>query len=315
MPKNIYMNGAKANNIYWNGTQAKKVYFNNVLVYSGAFEFSYTGAYTTEGDFGGNFVIRFLTSGTLTVTDKGDVSSVDWFAVGGGGCGGQSGDSEGGGGMGGGGGYTSTVRGAAVPTSIQIIIGAGSTEYTTYNNLVSAGASYAAGVINANGGRSAFIATAWRDNRQTDGWSKYAASGGSGGGTGGYSLNASRGGSDGSDGIEASYSHPQLHDKLGGIGQGTTTREFGESTGKLYSGGGGGGAQATATSTPTPGGDGGGGAGALAPSNYSSTYISPSPGAENTGGGGGGGAKTSSAVNLIHGASGGSGIVCVRNHR
>lgn len=314
MPKNIYMNGAKANNIYWNGTQAKKVYFNNVLVYSGAFEFTYTGAYTTEGDLGGDFVIRFLTSGTLTVTDKGDVSSVDWFAVGGGGCGGQSGDRDGGGGMGGGGGYTSTVRGATVPTSIQIVIGAGSTEYTISGTLVSAGASYAAGVINANGGRSAFGATAWRNSWETQEWIKYAASGGSGGGTGGYAFYATQGGSDGSDGVESVYSSSTSHDKLGGIGQGTTTREFGESTGKLYSGGGGGGQKSTSTPTPAPGGDGGGGAGALAPSQFSSTSMAPSPGAANTGGGGGGGASESKA-DLIHGASGGSGIVCVRNHR
>ena len=65
------------------------MYFNNVLVYSGAFEFSYTGSYTTEGDFGGNFVIRFLTSGTLTIIDHGDTGgSYDLFAVGGGGGGG-----------------------------------------------------------------------------------------------------------------------------------------------------------------------------------------------------------------------------------
>lgn len=315
MPKNLYMNGAKVQTPYYNGAKVKKVYFNNVLVYSGAFEFSYTGAYTTEGDLGGNFVIRFLTSGTLTITDKGDVSSVDWFAVGGGGCGGQSGDREGGGGMGGGGGYTSTVRGTTVPTSIQIVIGAGSTEYTTYETLVSAGASYVPNVINANGGRSAPNATSWRYSWETKDTWKYGASGGSGGGTGGYSTIATRGGSDGSDGVESAYSDHSTHDKLGGIGQGTTTREFGESTGKLYSGGGGGGAAATATSTPMPGGDGGGGAGALAPSDYASTYIVSSPGAENTGGGGGGGAKGSFGSNVIHGASGGSGIVCIRNHR
>lgn len=309
MPKNLYMNGAKVQTPYYNGAKVKKVYFNNVLVYSGGFEFTYTGAYTTEGDLGGNFVIRFLTSGTLTVTDKGDISSVDWFAVGGGGCGGQLEEDFGGGGMGGGGGYTSTIRGAAVPTSIQIVIGAGSSEYTTYETLVSAGASYVPNVINANGGRSAFFASAWRSDYETVESLQYGASGGSGGGCGGNPYDTTRGGSDGSDGVESSPN------RLGGIGQGTTTREFGESTGKLYSGGGGGGGKATSDSTPMPGGDGGGGAGALAPSDYSSTSIAPSPGAANTGGGGGGGAKERAYVNVMHGASGGSGIVCVRNHR
>lgn len=318
MSNTLRYNNTIPNNIYYGGSTVQNVYYNNTKVWSASrpFAFTYTGAYETEGNLEGNFIIRFKTSGTLTITSHGNNTNglYDWFAVGGGGRGGRPSGSDGGGGMGGGGGYTSTVRGVAVPTSIQIVIGAGSSEYTTYNNLVSAGASYAAGVINANGGRSAFISACWRNSSSED-WAKYFASGGSGGGTGGYSLNATRGGSDGSDGVESGSSHPYLHDKLGGIGQGSTTREFGESTGKLYSGGGGGGAQATASSKPMPGGDGGGGAGALAPSNYASTYIASSPGEANTGGGGGGGAETLSSTNIIHGASGGSGIVCLRNAR
>lgn len=293
MPKNIYMNGAKANNIYWNGAQAKKVYFNNVLVYSGAFEFTYTGAYTTEGDLGGNFVIRFLTSGTLTITDHGDTGgSYDLFAVGGGGGGGWYSDPSGvlpfGGG---GGGYTKTSLGVALSVgSYQIKIGAGGGQNVD-GQTTSFGSQ-----LSVSGGTAA-----------KEFWSSSDVpySGGDGGSGGG--PNHGNGGSDGSNGTK-------LYESIAGVighGQGTTTREFGESTGILYAGGGGG----AAYDSRHPyyfGGAGGGGNGAR---RYTGTteVVTAIAGTPNTGGGGGGGLNWPDAD--YYGASGGSGIVCIRNHR
>ena len=106
---------------------------------------------------------------------------------------------------GGGGGYTKTVKGVsiAIATPYTVTIGA------------SSGTSSAFGA-SANGASG--------------------ANGGSGGGGGGSSSGTpGNGGSNGGNGTAGNVSQ-------GGTGQGRTTREFGESTGKLYSGGGGGGA-------------------------------------------------------------------------
>lgn len=297
MPKNLYMNGAKVQTPYFNGAKVKKVYFNNVLVYSGAFEFSYTGAYTTEGSLEGNFVIRFLTSGTLTITDHGDTGgSYDLFAVGGGGGGGWYYD--GGQGLkpfgGGGGGYTSTKLGASLSVgSYSITVGAGGA-YNTDGQTSSFSSN-----LSAAGGTAA--------KNYKDYYIPY--SGGDGGSGGGKCYG--NGGSDGSDApaVSATAGIP-------GKGQGSTTREFGESTGVLYAGGGSGGTTGETGRPPTTGGAGGGGNGVYfyLDSNRRWAFNSPTPGAANTGGGGGGGAwylydKT------IYGAAGGSGIVCIRNHR
>ena len=85
-----------------------------------------------------------------------------------------------------------------------------------------------------------------------------------------------------------------------GKGQGTTTREFGESTGTLYAGGGGAGGNGSAQAK---GGSGGGGNGAW-------NGNQPTSGAANTGGGGGG-----MYYNLTNVGKGGSGIAVIRNHR
>ena len=107
--------------------------------------------------------------------------------------------------------------------------------------------------------------------------------GGTGSGGGGTSsTNAGAGGTDGGAGL------------LGGRqGQGTTTREFGETDGDLYSGGGGG-----ASSSNNFHAEGGAGGGAKA----------GTAAADNTGGGAGG-----SEFGVAW--TGGSGIVVVRNHR
>lgn len=160
---------------------------------------------------------------------------------------------------GGGGGYTKTVKGIsiAIATPYTITIGA------------SSGTSSAFGA-SANGASN--------------------ADGGSGGGGGGSSSGTSGdGGSNGGNGTAGNVSQ-------GGTGQGTTTREFGESTGKLYSGGGGGSAANAGAA-----GDSTAGAGAA----YGGAAKN---GAANTGGGGG-------AAYAGTAGRGGSGIVIIRNAR
>lgn len=160
---------------------------------------------------------------------------------------------------GGGGGYTKTVKGVsiAIATPYTVTIGA------------SSGTSSAFGV-SANGASG--------------------ADGGSGGGGGGSSSGTSgNGGSNGGNGTAGNVSN-------GGTGQGTTTREFGESTGKLYSGGGGGSAAYAGAA-----GDSTAGAGA----NFGGAAKN---GVANTGGGGG-------AAYSGTAGRGGSGIAIIRNAR
>lgn len=160
---------------------------------------------------------------------------------------------------GGGGGYTKTVKGVsiAIATPYTVTIGA------------SSGTSSAFGA-SANGASG--------------------ANGGSGGGGGGSSSGTpGNGGSNGGNGTAGNVSG-------GGTGQGTTTREFGESTGKLYSGGGGGSAANAGAAGDSTAGAGAAFGGAA------------KNGVANTGGGGG------AAYSGTAGA-GGSGIVIIRNVR
>lgn len=130
--------------------------------------------------------------------------------------------------------------------------------------------------------------------------------GGSGGGSASYSSTAvnssfasTKGGVDGNDGT------PNSTGTYKALGQGTTTREFGEPTGKLYAGGGGGaGSQGAFVSNykeGSAGGNGGGGAGGSVISNVSHAGTSGTP---NTGGGGGGGAGRSSSSVAVGGGGG-----------
>lgn len=248
-------------------------------------EFTYTGDYEIVNDSDepitvsqGNWKIRFLTSGTLTFTNlNGAEGGIDVFLVGGGASGGGRG--------GGGGGYTKTQKSVSVNAGIEypIIVGAGGLAPTTSDKVPP----------NAGGATSAFGLTANGGDTSTTG--DYPSSGGSGGGSGRVGGAGYSGGSDGSSG----------GGDLGGSGQGTTTREFGESTGKLYAGGGGGGA--VTTNETSSGGAGGGGDGGGADAN-----PRPKNGDANTGGGGGGIGNLYSSATY---ASGGSGIVIIRNAR
>ena len=229
-------------------------------------EFTYTGDYAIVDDndnaisdfatWTGNWKIRFLTSGTLTFTNlNGAGNGIDVFLVGGGGgSGGIIGwYPQGGGGSG----YTKTVKNITLApnTAYAVAVGAGGKAGST------GGASKFGSVATANGGSG---------TSNTNG-----GNGGSGGVAGGANGGTAPGidGSDGKSGANGT----------GGKGQGTTTREFGETSGTLYAGG----------------GNGGGG-------------LTTPKSAANTGNGGtspAGGAETAT------GKAGYSGIVIIRNKR
>lgn len=258
-------------------------------------EFTYTGDYEIVNDADepitvsqDNWKIRFLTSGTLKFTDlRSAENGIDVFLVGGGGGGSHgyyhSGNKSTSGGAGGGGGYTTTAKDVAVVTgtSYEIVIGAGGSDPSDGSHNGGAGGASSAFGNYANGGDGG--------RYSYSGGGPGTGSGGSGGSGGGKCANTSGGvaGDGGSDGSDASDG--------GGKGQGTTTREFGESGKRLYAGGGAGNKGNKTGGTP---GEGGGGA------------INE-PGEANTGGGGGGGNNGAAAGTC----PGGSGIVVIRNKR
>ena len=93
----------------------------------------------------------------------------------------------------------------------------------------------------------------------------------------------------------------------GGVGQGTTTRAFGESEGTLYAGGGGGGHNGAGGEFTAGGVGGSGGGGNGGCRNYLTINAFSTPGAVNTGGGGGG-----AAGGGVKGSDGGSGVAIIR---
>lgn len=248
-------------------------------------KFTYTGQYNIRKDG----VVELLTSGTIVFLEP---KVIDVFMVGGGGSGYTASSNGYNGYGGGGGGYTRTVRKVTIAqnTPFEVTIGAGGEAPNR------PGGSSGFGPFTVNGGSYQPSAN--------------GGHGGSGGG-GGVSSNSDygAGGSDGNNG-ESGYP-PSI---TGGVGQGFTTREFGEATGKLYAGGGGGGRYMSAvTPVISIGGSGGGGAGAWLGTDNTQAQEASAGGA-NTGGGGGGGANKSVSGSgyLVNSASGGSGIVCFR---
>lgn len=239
-------------------------------------DFTYTGGTFNERTADG--VVEFLETGILTMKKD---TYVDVFMVGGG-AGGVTVGLSNSGGAGGSGGCTRTIVNALLRKGVeyQVVIGAGGT-----------------GGGNSGGETSAFGYTASGGT---------VAAGGSGGGKGGVAatgqVNAGDGGSNGSDG--GSVGSPTTGSP--GKGQGATTREFGEATGKLYAGGGGGGAGKYGDiGTSGAGGEGGGAKG-----------NSTTDATANTGGGGGGGKGFyDSSSPGGKGTAGGSGIVCIRLHQ
>lgn len=256
-------------------------------------KFTYTGDYVVRKDG----VVELLTSGTIVFLEP---KVIDVFMVGGGGKGGRcvmtSSPAYYTANGGGGGGYTRTIKRLAVQGSYEINIGTGSATANVDGGSTAWGTAYTVA-----GGKSS------TEMPSAPAAANTGRAGGSGGG-GGVISNSDygTGGSDGNNG-EQGYFGPVA----GGTGQGFTTREFGEATGKLYAGGGGGGRyMVSQTPIVSMGGTGGGGTGGWAGS-ASGQLQSPSAGGANTGGGGGGAAANYTGG--MQGGSGGSGIVCFRN--
>lgn len=261
-------------------------------------KFTYTGDYVVRKDG----VVELLTSGTIVFLET---LTIDLFLVGGGASGSarrasatyKRGDG------GGGGGYTKTVkqRDVTANESIAVVIGEGGVGAgdPRYNNSGANGGTTRFGSEFAPGGK------AYAPDQGYNG-----GDGGSGGGGGVASK--SSGGEGGTDGGNGSAG-----DAAGGRGQGTTTREFGEETGKLYAGGGGGGRYMAAVQPVVSiGGAGGGGTGAWA-GDTKDAYQPAASGVANTGGGGGGGAVGTDNLSVANRpigyvGAGGSGVVCFR---
>ena len=186
---------------------------------SGLPRFTYTGTYTLIDDGNRNWRIKFLSSGTLTLEAN---VTIDVFCVGGGGGGINVSDNYWPGC--GGGGYTRTYT--------SVVLQAG----VSYSVVVGSG-----GAINSDGGitwflnSGAYYANGGRHALQIPGYTDGTA-GGAGGSGGGGTSGGANGGVDGASGQAYTYAG---HWAYGGAGQGTTTREFGESTGTLYASGGG----------------------------------------------------------------------------
>lgn len=224
-------------------------------------EFTYTGDYEIVNDSDepitvsqDNWKIRFLTSGTLTFTNlNGAEGGIDVFLVGGGGGGGMGayGAFRG---TGGGGGYTTTKRNVeiAVNTPYKIIVGSGGACATNSGTDGNDGGNTTAFSVTANGGKH---------GNKGGGSVPNGGNGGSGGGCGGNdndgNYRTSAGGTDGSNGKDA-YRDDSIYAK-GGSGQGTTTREFGETGNTAYSPGGPGASSEYSVSTVQGSGGRGGG--------------------------------------------------------
>lgn len=236
-----------------------------------------------------------FTSSTIFTIPEG-IRNIDIFCVGGGG-GGGAGDKIAPANAGGGGGAGYTTYQKAIPVApgqqINIVVGAGGE-----------GGKPSIGNFGKDGGLSKVIING-QDYCIANGGSGAFGSGGKGGSggggagraTGGASNPGGNGGSDGSNGF-VGYFPP-------GLGQGTTTKAFGEWSNTLYAGGGGGGGNGQTDNTWRGfGGAGGGGNGADVMGN------SGSNGTAGTGGGGGGGYQY--GAHPGNGYDGGSGICLIR---
>lgn len=223
-------------------------------------------------------VKKYTMANTATYKKAPYITQIDVFLVGGGGTGGGSGATSNWNGSGGGGGYTRTQLGINVSA------------YTEFTPTIGAGGSG----WEVGGGQTSFLGyTANGGSSGANSSSGGTATGGSGGsGGGGANTTTSAGGAGGSDGMAGSGTATSA----GGAGQGTTTREFGEAGGTLYSGGGGG-------AEGGVGGAGGGGTGAnsAGTSGGSATFYG--------GGGGGAAGGTSGSRN---GGNGYNGCVVIR---
>lgn len=239
-------------------------------------KYTFPGENTLVKEDNYNWKIKFLSSASLIWNSED--TEIDIFCVGAGAKGGN---------WGGGGGRTATYKKQRITRGQKIDVVIGATANT-------AGSS-SFGSFSAKGGGP-------------------GADGGSGGGApwnvqlGDMDERPVKGGDGGSDGKDGGSGYRTNQGTLaGGKGQGTTTREFGEPDGDLYSSGGGG--EASAQSGYTQGGLGGKGTPKLAKdgANYSNPPRSGGKAGGGYGGGGGGEA--------FDGGAGAQGIVIIRNAR
>lgn len=283
----------------------------------------YSSTYKTASCTTGSSVTKTYTSSTIV--SLAGYTKIDAFCVGAGGAGGSKYSDNHGYGCGGGGGYTKTVTNYSISSgaNLTIEVGAGGAHIDASDadgnaggtSRVKLGSTIICEAAGGGGGSGDHSSNTWT--------SAVGGNGGSGGGSA-YGNGGTNGGNGGiySDSYTAS------------VGQGTTTRPWGSSSGTVYSGGGGGGGVKTwqheddssghtgSTTKVGYGGTTGGGNGALLESDVASGFhhryavLSQAvKGSANTGGGGGGGGaiRTSEYGRYYaNGADGGSGIVLIK---
>ena len=292
--------------------------------------FTYTGNYEIVDDsnnvisspstYVGNWKIRFLSSGTLTFSDNMGISSgIDIFVVGGGGSGATGSayignNSFGGGGGGGGAAITVTKFPASSGNSYSVVVGDSKANSSFGLN----GTAYFTALAGGSASAPYF----------TDGFV--------------IPIPYGAGGAGRLSGQTSYYGASSVIVKAGGAGDSYGSKdstdgnyEFNETGNKRYGAGGGSGGNGVSVNiggfAPAPGSGGadGGGTGgkgcSYTWSTSSNSYVTSgayggSSGAANTGSGGGGGgsacgSNSTSYGNRGSGASGGSGIVIIRNTR
>ena len=274
------------------------------------------GTVTTLTQNGVNYRVHtFTSSGTLSVTQSGDV---EVLMVAGGGGGGSAADSfwEAGGGGGAGGLIHSTGFDVTDGTNYTVTIGGGGAgglnqtntapsnrsgngSNTTFSTLTAVGGGGGGGAYYAStSGGSGGGAEAWIYGPGSAGTQYQGYNGGAGNGL--ASLNGAGGGGGGAGGPgQNGQAVSPLKGGDGGIGQSFT---FTGNTPTYYAGGGGGKTAGNGSGAGGVGGLGGGGNGGVAGGSAVGTS-----GSANSGGGGGGGLSTSTPT-----GSGGSGVVMIR---
>lgn len=278
-----------AGSYFWTSGQAVNVIPETKPVY----EYSGKHEYIDDGD--GNWRIKFTTSGKLRWLSS--ITKIDIFGVGGGGGGGGTTSTYGGDGGGGGSGYTKTVKLVEITNKqeIDVVIGAG-------GRASSAGGTTTFGnILSVNGGQPGGTCRSYDDDANATG-----GAGGSGGGPACALATYTSQGNPGSDGNSGTNTYTQASQGvtvLGGRGQGTTTREFGESDGPLHAGGGQG-VYINYFNVPS----GSGPAGQSGSNGNSHPTYRGGKGGGGYGGGGGGSLQAA-------GGAGSAGVVIIRNSR